>query len=99
MMESNYSLCSGSPYLLVVEFFGLPRLEKLEQVTQGALVVVPERVPGAVPVPAHHTTEQFKGGGRGGWGGWGGQGVRGQGVKQEKSRCGELGQTNKVYNE
>lgn len=73
-------MCSGAPYLLVVEFLGLPGLEKLEQVAQCALVVVPERVPRAVPVPAHHTTEQFKGGGRGGGGGGGSRG-QGSGCK------------------
>lgn len=55
-MESLGLVFGQFPYLLVVQFLGLTRLEELQQVPECSLIVVPERIPWTVPVPSHHTT-------------------------------------------
>lgn len=49
----------ASPHLLVVELLGLPGFEELQQVSESSLVVVPEWVARAVPVPIRDKVKTF----------------------------------------
>lgn len=46
-------------YLLIVEFLGLSRLEELQQISQCAFIVMPERIAWAVPVTAQQQSDKL----------------------------------------
>lgn len=46
------------PYLLVVEFLGLTWFEELQQISESSFIVVSERIPRSVSVPAQRGEER-----------------------------------------